>query len=350
MSYLTLVDLSEWNGPTGGKPRVDFNKLKDNVDGFILKASGGDGKTVPLYRDAELTYNQEQARATGRPVGYYHFAGGGDPVKEADYFLAQIGELEPGEFIADDFEISHTNPGSWCGQFYNRLHDKTMVWAMQYSPRALMAQIYQHVPQAGLWVADPDDPPGGTVMYPAGHPVSYTYIMQQFITTGTKPGVQGFVDLNAFFYTGDKTQGIEELKKYGKQVPQPIPIPEPPTSQPSPTPASEPTPEPTPTPDPTSTPTSGTAVDVVNKPTVVYPKPSPLDNAEKDLGVVEQLVVFMQGKKSFTLGIFMVLLSVEKYITGQETLSQFLTTVQGLTGLNGLAVITIRSALAKLRV
>lgn len=232
--YLTLVDLSEWNGPTGGHPHVDFNQLMNNVDGYILKASGGDGKATPLYRDAELTYNQQNARATGKPVGYYHFAGGGDPVKEADWFLAQVGGLREGEFLVDDFEINHSNPGSWCGQFYNRIHDVTGVWAMQYSPRALMQAIYPSVPQAGKWVADPDDSPDGTVMY-NGKPVPYIYVMQQFVTA-IKPGVEGLVDLNAFFYTGDKDQATKDLLAYGFHQPITPPVIPIPVSVPEPTP------------------------------------------------------------------------------------------------------------------
>jgi hypothetical protein len=269
MSYLTLVDLSEWNGTTGGHPLINFPLLAQNVDGFIIKASGGDGKTTPLYRDADFTYNQAEARKTGLPITYYHFAGGGDPVAECDYFLDQVGQLQEGESIADDFEISHSNPGPWCGQFYNRGHDKTGVWAFQYSPRGLMQLIYQSVPIAGLWVADPDDSPDGNVLY-NGQPVPYKYVMQQFTSNGSKPGVEGHVDLNAFFYTGDKDNGIKELLAYGHHTPTieaPVTTPEPvsaPVQSPTATPEVTPPPtetaptQPTETPAPVSTPVSTT--------------------------------------------------------------------------------------------
>lgn len=56
---------------------------------------------------------------------------------------------------------------------------------------------------------------------------------------------------------------------------------------------------------------------------------------------------FMKGKKTYILGALMFLIALEKYTTGETTLSQFLTTVQGLYGSMGLGLITMRAALKK---
>jgi hypothetical protein len=56
---------------------------------------------------------------------------------------------------------------------------------------------------------------------------------------------------------------------------------------------------------------------------------------------------FLSGKKTYILGALMFLTALEKYITGSTTLSQFITTVQGLYGTVGIGFITSRAAIAK---
>jgi hypothetical protein len=63
--------------------------------------------------------------------------------------------------------------------------------------------------------------------------------------------------------------------------------------------------------------------------------------------IVKSVRTFLSGKKSYLLGAIMVLTALEKYVTGATTLSQFLTTVQGLVGFNGAAVVFIRAAISK---
>lgn len=62
----------------------------------------------------------------------------------------------------------------------------------------------------------------------------------------------------------------------------------------------------------------------------------------------KNMLSFLKGKKTFILGTLMFLISVEKYLTGDTTLSQFLTTVQGILGFNGLGFVTLRAALSKI--
>jgi hypothetical protein len=59
---------------------------------------------------------------------------------------------------------------------------------------------------------------------------------------------------------------------------------------------------------------------------------------------------FLSGYKTYILGTLMFLTALEKYLTGDTTLSQFFTTVQGLIGFNGLSLITLRAAFSKLKV
>jgi len=69
--------------------------------------------------------------------------------------------------------------------------------------------------------------------------------------------------------------------------------------------------------------------------------------SEDEDNVVE-VINYLKGKKSYILGTLMLLTSLEKYFTGDHTISQYLTTVQGMFGANGIAIITLRAAIAKL--
>ncbi len=63
---------------------------------------------------------------------------------------------------------------------------------------------------------------------------------------------------------------------------------------------------------------------------------------------MQKVVAFLKGKKTYVLGALMFLVACEKYLTGDITLSQYLTTVQGLVGFNGLGLVTLRAALKKI--
>jgi lysozyme len=82
------VDVSRWNG--------DFALDIDRIPGLsfaIVKATEG----VTL-KDQALGSNRKLLRDRGVPHGYYHFyRQEDDPVAQADFFIATIGELEAGD-------------------------------------------------------------------------------------------------------------------------------------------------------------------------------------------------------------------------------------------------------------
>ena len=67
MSQITVVDVSRWQGD------INFDQLKNSVQGIVIKASGADGG---LYVDSKLTRNRDEARRTGLPRWFYHYKGG----------------------------------------------------------------------------------------------------------------------------------------------------------------------------------------------------------------------------------------------------------------------------------
>ena len=111
--------------------------VKTKADFFIVKATQGTTYVNPFF-----SRHYAQAVAAWKLVGAYHYASGGDPAKEADYFLSIVGKRVGECIMALDWEHikgGGENPAfntsrevSWCQAFAKRIHDKTGVWPLIY--------------------------------------------------------------------------------------------------------------------------------------------------------------------------------------------------------------------------
>lgn len=115
-------------GMDAGKAAGDF---------AIIKATQGVSYTNPYF-----SRHYSQAAAAGKLLGAYHYASGGDPAKEADYFLTVVGHRVGNCILCLDWE--HNRDGGanyvfgtsaeveWCRKFAQRIHDKAGVWPLVY--------------------------------------------------------------------------------------------------------------------------------------------------------------------------------------------------------------------------
>lgn len=234
MSHLTFNDVSQWQG--------NINWAAYPYDIAILKMSGGD---AGLYTDSKANANYYGAKAAGKAVGGYHFAGGGNAQNEADFFIAAMSPLEQNDVLVLDWEIQHPDPVGWCTAFVNRVHDRTGVWPLIYfNGSTWNAHDWSPVTRnCGVWVAWYGQDPEGNL--PVGGKI---YVAHQYTSSGSVPGIAGRVDMDAWFGS------LDQWKKYGYHkpvAPPPAPAPAP---TPPPAPAPEPVPTPLPTPDPTPPP------------------------------------------------------------------------------------------------
>lgn len=233
MSHIEAIDVSTYQGT--------INWAVVNRPIAIIKMSGGD---AGLYTDSKANANYYGAKAAGKALGMYHFAGGGNPVNEADFFVAACSPLEAGDVLVLDWEIEHSDPVGWCTQFVNRVHERTGVWPLFYTNGARLNQ-YDWSPvrnNCGTWVAWYGTDPEGSL------PIQGTYIMHQYTSSGSVPGIAGRVDLDAWYGS------VEQFNKYGYHPAAPLPPTPTPQPVPPPAPTPEPTPTPTPNPDPAPTP------------------------------------------------------------------------------------------------
>lgn len=172
MSYIQARDISQYQGAwkDTGEPIV------------MIKMSGGDGGTVypnGLYFDSHAADNYAKARAAGKAVGGYHFAGSGNPVTEADFFVRAMSPLAQYDVMALDWEVEHANPVEWCAQFMNEVHAKTGVWPLLYI-NASTCNAYDWsvvLKTCGLWIAD------YAVLPTENVPIKYPYVMHQYSDT-----------------------------------------------------------------------------------------------------------------------------------------------------------------------
>lgn len=113
---LNGVDISGWDR--------GINIANTSADFFIIKATEGVQGTVynPWYSQwANETLN------SGRLLGFYHYANGGDPLKEADSFYSAIQSFKGRAIACLDWE-GQGNPlfgtgqdVAWCKKFLDRL-------------------------------------------------------------------------------------------------------------------------------------------------------------------------------------------------------------------------------------
>lgn len=241
MNYLSAVDISQWQGTYKdyGTPIV------------FMKASGGD---AGVYYDSQLYGNYAGAKRQGKGIGMYHFAGGGDPVVEANYFLRAVAPLEENDVLALDWEISHPNPVEWCRIFVETVHATCGVWPLLYINLAtLRAHDWSPVlKNCGLWIAAWTGDPNVDIDT-GGRP----YVVHQY--RGAP------LDLDAVWLTRD------QFNKYGYHVKQDTPAP-----TPSPIPSAPPPVVVPPTPPPVVTPPPVIPPEPPKPPVVTPPSPPTL--------------------------------------------------------------------------
>ena len=122
-----------------------------NSQGTIVKMTQGLDYVNPI---ANAQY--AAAKKAGRLLGAYHYAGGNDPVKEANYFINNIRNYVKEAVLILDWE-SYQNAAfgdtSWCLKFVNEVHRLTGVWCMIYVQASAISQVANCAPYCALWVA-----------------------------------------------------------------------------------------------------------------------------------------------------------------------------------------------------
>lgn len=123
-----------------------------HVQGVIVKATQGTG-----YVNPACNHQYALAKSLGKKLGLYHYAAGGNPEAEANYFINNIKNYVGTAVLALDWEKAENHSWgdyNWSLRFVKEVHRLTGVWCMIYCQASSLAQVGSCASVSPLWVAD----------------------------------------------------------------------------------------------------------------------------------------------------------------------------------------------------
>lgn len=223
---MPAVALADLNGIDVSSHQTSDVTARVAADFAIVKTTQGTSYVNP-NANAQIA----NAQATGKEIGIYHYAGGGNPEAEADFFINNsAGYIRKAVLVLDWEADENASWGNtdWATRFVNRVKARTGVTPMVYVPASAVWQVQgARNAGAGLWVAQ------YASMYPTGYQSSpwkygaYGEAMRQYTSNGVLPGYSGRLDLNIF--AGDRTAWRKYANPSGSMatVTTPAPTPKP---------------------------------------------------------------------------------------------------------------------------
>lgn len=187
-----------------------------DCDAVICKATEGTGYVNP-YCDEHY----QSAKAAGKLLGVYHYASGGNPEAEAEFFINNVQGYLHEAILVLDWESGDNaawGDSSWVARFCAHIVALTGINPMIYVQRSAANQCVG-LGDYGIWLAEyPDYAPRGWDAY---YPPNYSgdYAMHQFTSSGAISGWSGPLDLSLFF--GDENAWRAYAGATGQSVPTP---------------------------------------------------------------------------------------------------------------------------------
>lgn len=184
---LNGIDISNW------QKGIDLSKVP--CDFVICKATQGTGYVNP---DCDRAY--QQAKANGKLLGVYHYAEGGNPKAEADYFLSNIQGYIKEAILCLDWEAQQNarwgnNDADWVKTWCDYVYSKTGVRPIVYIQASAISRL-AGIGDYGLWIAQyANNNPTGYQEHPWNEGY-YTCAIRQYSSCGRLAGYAGNLDLD----------------------------------------------------------------------------------------------------------------------------------------------------------
>lgn len=189
-----------------------------DCDAVICKATEGTGYVNP-YCDEHY----QSAKAAGKLLGVYHYASGGTPEAEAEFFINNVQGYLREAILVLDWESGDNaawGDSNWVARFCAHIVALTGINPMIYVQRSAANQC-TGLGDYGIWLAEyPDYAARGWGDYVEPN-YSGDYAMHQFTSSGAISGWAGPLDLSLFF--GDATAWLAYAGATGQPVPAPQP-------------------------------------------------------------------------------------------------------------------------------
>ena len=192
-----------------------------DCDAVICKATEGTGYVNP-YCDEHY----QSAKASGKLLGVYHYASGGNPEAEAEFFINNVQGYLHEAILVLDWESGDNaawGDSNWVARFCAHVVALTGINPMIYVQRSAVGQCIG-LGDYGIWLAEyPDYALRGWGDYVEPN-YSGDYAMHQFTSSGNIAGWGDVLDLSLFF--GDANAWLAYAGATGQPVPAPQPQPQ----------------------------------------------------------------------------------------------------------------------------
>lgn len=216
------IDISKWNSQ--GKPAIDWAKVKaSGVEYVIIRVGNRSISSTNIYEDPYFKAHIEGALSSGLQVGVYFYSQAiteKEALEEASFVLSLIKDYKITYPVVFDWEpasgtrvkaanLSKAQATAIAKKFLSTIEGYGYE-AMLYSYHSAIMNYFDtsKLSEYKTWVAWYFSKYKETgVQYQTGDPLpdtNYPYQMWQYSSTGTVPGITGYVDLNVSFfsYTG----------------------------------------------------------------------------------------------------------------------------------------------------
>lgn len=139
------IDISNWQ---------TVDAVRESPDFCIIKATQG-----TKYVSPTCDKQYQLAKQLDKLRGVYHYASGGDPIKEADFFVENIKGYIHDAVLVLDWESGENarfdEHSYWVRKFVDRVHELTGVWCWVYMSASVvkMGDWSSVAKDCALWVA-----------------------------------------------------------------------------------------------------------------------------------------------------------------------------------------------------
>lgn len=148
---MKIIDVASHQHTSTGAWAAPMNEFWPQAEAVIIKATEGTGYVNP-FCDSDF----QRAKKDGKLRGFYHYASGGNPRAEAEYFYNHTKGYVRDGIPALDWEAGSNaawGNTSWCRQFVDRYHELTGIWPMIYIQASAISQAANCAKDCALWVA-----------------------------------------------------------------------------------------------------------------------------------------------------------------------------------------------------
>lgn len=145
------IDVSSHDNFNGSQFKANTEACYRDSDFVIVKATQG---VTYLHRQCDAII--KRCKNDGKLWGFYHYAGGNDPIAEAEFFYNQCrGYFGNGIPCLDWESISNKSWGNsnWCRKFVDKIHELSGVWCLIYVQASGRSQVANCAKDCGLWIA-----------------------------------------------------------------------------------------------------------------------------------------------------------------------------------------------------